>query len=411
MLGSLAAATGLCIGVGKPSAAWAAVDPMTAISIGSSTLSLMRGFSSRGGGMEAMLQAQDAKLNLIIDQLGEIQLSLTSLKIDIAQLPEKIKGFLRSQHRDELIAGISGAARRFDTLSRARRYDAAAARTPQAQQELANILYTTTQLRSTLTQLPEGRGPEAAAIAALALSLEIATLGLMGYGRARSLAALDDYDVWIASMRSDQPGAILPTIRETVAAHDAIIDRLATTEIGRTLDMAAAKMGAAAVEIGGKVRDPCSLLCGSPSTKPGPYYHFATDAETDTGQIVCPVGWGVERRLTQKPDATLGVRLLSYDATWEGVVAPLKGDVCTLQQIVPWSNRIRRDFDEGRLTKDQIRNQTAASRALFDPRRTAFVSGLDEANFHRARAGQCALGLAVLDQVADQMQTYRNLIT
>ncbi len=410
LFGLSAASAAVWMGFPGSTPARVPVDPVTVMAATNAAISLMRSFSSPGNGLEAMMQAQNAKLNLIITQLGDIQTSLVRLKIDVAQLPTIVTGLLRYQYRDQLISNITGAAGRFATLSRARIADPAYIATANARNELSDILNTATQNRSTLSFLPEGRGPEAAGIAALGLGLEVATLGLLGNGRARILAALDDYAAWIKAMRSQDAGSIWTTITDCVTRHDAIIDDLKSSEIGRQLRLDNARMGSAATEIPGRARDPCNLICSHPISGSNPTY-IANAQAASSLRVFCPVGWGVERELALVPDPALGVNLLTYRARWEGVVGPWEGDVCTTQVASPSSNSLLNDFLDNRLSETAIKNQTLPSHGRFDARRAAFLEMIDKANYYRGRAGQCAAALATLDDVDAQMHLYRSLVS
>ncbi len=410
LFGLSAASAAVWLGFPGSTPARVRVDPVTVMAATNAAISLMRSFSSPGNGLEAMMQAQNAKLNLIITQLGDIQTSLVRLKIDVAQLPTIVTGLLRYQYRDELISNITGAAGRFATLSRARITDPAYIATANARNELSDILNTATQNRSTLSFLPEGRGPEAAGIAALGLGLEVATLGLLGNGRARILAALDDYVAWIKAMRSQDAGSIWTTITDCVTRHDAIIEDLKSSELGRHLPLDNAKMGSAATEIPGRVRDPCHVICSLTISGPNPTYAPTAQIASNL-RAFCPVGWGTERELALVPDPVLGVRLLDYRMKWEGVIAPWEGDVCTTQVAAPWSNNLLDDFLDQRLSETAIKNQTSPFHGRFDARRAAFVEAIDKANYYRGRAGQCAAALATLDEVDAQMRLYRSLVS
>lgn len=387
----------------------APIDPVTALTVTSTVLSAARSFSAPGGGLEAMMQAQNAKLNLIIEQLGQIQTSLASMQLQISELPTIITGLLRSQYRDQLIASLGGAAERFATNSRSRTYDPGYHLTAPAQAELSNILYTATQQRATLAQLPEGRGPEAAAILSLALGLEVATLALTGHGRARILAALDAHEGWIAQMRSaDLDGSIWRVMAEHVSSHDGVIDEMAATQLGRNFALHNARMGATNPTIDGRARDVCSVLCALAIQGPNPTAPLSAQVASNLASV-CPIGWGVETRIGVREDPVLGVQMLSYDKTWEGVVAPWEKDSCTTQVMTPYYPNMRAAYLNGQITDAQIRSRTAAMHSRFDGRRAAFVALLDKANFHRARVGQCALAMTLLNQAEDQIRLYRTL--
>ncbi|RZJ44305.1 MAG: hypothetical protein EON87_10250, partial [Brevundimonas sp.] len=71
ILGLTAASAG-ALALPSATPARAPIDPVTALTVTSTVLSAARSFSASGGGLEAMMQAQNAKLTLIIQQLGQI---------------------------------------------------------------------------------------------------------------------------------------------------------------------------------------------------------------------------------------------------------------------------------------------------------------------------------------------------
>lgn len=404
-------AAGALAAAGVPSRARAqAMDAMTALSLTGSVLGAASAFASSGGGLEAMLQAQNQKLDLIVEQLSQISNDLSALRVEVSRLPSVIEGLLRYQYRDALINNIVGAGRRFTTLYRSERYEPGNLRTEEARAQLHDVLTTSQQLHSNLASLPEGRGPEAAAVATLALSTQLAAMGHLGFGRGLKLSTLDDYEKWIGEMRSDSRGSIWDIAKDVSNRHDVLLKDLAGTPVWRDFALDGARMGSASATISGTSHDPCNLLCDWNTIQnqvdivPPVDYHLVA--------AICPIGWGSDAQLVFKEDPVLKARMLEYTTGPGKVIVTTVGDACTTQR---WpssqhGHQVYSFYTNGRLSSSEIESITRGNRNVFDTRRTTIKAKVAELNYYRARAAQCQLAFGLLDNLSAALRKFKSYL-
>ncbi|RXG29922.1 hypothetical protein [Leeuwenhoekiella marinoflava] len=223
-----------------------AVDPMTAMAIAQTGMSLINSFSSGPGDpMIAMMKYQNGMLKVINEQLNSIQFSLVEIQNAINSLPHQIRKELEIQYKTELLGEISAAARRYNdnmiaaSIENPRIFD-----NEEVKNEVVDIITTADQCLSILRDSKEGKGPDACLILPLALSLEIAGRTNLNYPIAVIKAAIVKYDSWFNDMLSDQPGSIYDVQNKAIAKHDALISSFDNDQLAVRLGLKNYKVNA-----------------------------------------------------------------------------------------------------------------------------------------------------------------------
>ena len=186
-------------------------------------LNIIASYTKTDGGLSAMLNAQNALLQLAINQLGEIQDRIADLSLAVSRIGPETRQALADQYRIELSAKIGGAADDYRSLLTASQTDAGVFGDQQTILILNRILGDAETGRRELTQVPSGFGPEAALVAPVAFSLEIAAQQRLGVRRSIIIARLTDYERWFANMLGTTGPSIWLDMQETIKKHDDLI--------------------------------------------------------------------------------------------------------------------------------------------------------------------------------------------
>jgi hypothetical protein len=384
-----------------PTTGAAVMDPMTALAIANTTLSVVKSFTRSGDGLAAMLRAQLVRLDVIIGQLNDIQSSITRLQIRIDELPDEIQGLLREEYRDELINGLVAAADQYAQVLSALQRDPASITHSTTVTELHDILADVSRLRTRLRRSRGGIGPEAATIVPIALALEVGAQGRLQVPSARIRATLDSYDEWARSMSGSEPGSIGSEIATQRDLHDALIDDLAATRIGRLAQIGQYKM-ALSPPRPVVVREVCSLVCNVPLTGGARDVVVSTRALRDS---ICPVAWLSEREFGPRLNPDLRAYQLSYTPTYEGPGRSNIGDNCTVDRR---HNRDGREASE--LTASEVRREARPGIRRHAAESTLFQAALTRLDYFRARAAYSVNALELLGDVSRQTSQYRTLL-
>jgi hypothetical protein len=125
-------------------------------------LTAISAFSSSGGGMGAMLRAQQQMLSLISKQLNDIHKELGSLKVEIEKSRDEMKWLFAMQLPGALINDIAGAAHNYAELLAASHQDTHIWTHEEVKAQIRDLRQRAYGSRARLTELPQGYGPEAA---------------------------------------------------------------------------------------------------------------------------------------------------------------------------------------------------------------------------------------------------------
>lgn len=401
-----------------------AQSPVMMMQAANTALGLMSQFMGSGSEVVAMLAAQQTYLSEIVARLDSIQLSLLALNRAIALLPDTIRQQLANQFRQELVANISGAATRYSILLKASISDTTIFGDATTINKVRDIENVAAQAKATLSQLAEGIGPEAAMIAPLSLSLEIACLSRQKAKRSEIIANLDAYDGWLARMVGNEPKSIPDYQATAIAAHDATVAQAANSRDGQLAGVA--NFALAGSQIGSAMPDPCILLSATPDQLTSELPDSRTRNADQAFKYGSAYAYQEMSRVTAEEDATFGIMLLKYPSDRHVVISaarpellvadgrmtgpdtgPPHGTLCFLQQLYRWpwtqmnSEKIIAEVNSpgGRLTRNRAEFPNAE-----------LVAAVAAINLERAKIGFAVKAANLVNQTRLTIGRFRQVI-
>jgi len=186
----------------------AVIDPATALALAQAAISVAKSFSSPGGGaMTAMLNAELANQQLIIDQLQAVLQSLNSLSQFVVKFSEKVPEYFEANRVQTYFDQVRSAGQQFleDTQAET---TAGTAEKALYKAKYLRLQQDVQSARATLQQYPN---IYSAVAIPLAMALEVALDYKTGYENLVPVS-LHSYLLWCASVTNT-------TIHNSVAAH------------------------------------------------------------------------------------------------------------------------------------------------------------------------------------------------
>jgi hypothetical protein len=156
-----------------------AVEPMTVIAIASAVVGAISAFTKSDGGLSAMLQAQNAKLNLIVSQLSSISKALSQLTQDVQDMREFLEEQFQEQPARVLVSAIEASVIDYRELFLGLRGDVDRLRQPPHRARVEEIESKIRTARTNLMASNNSRGPFVAIMAPVALGLEFTTRSIL----------------------------------------------------------------------------------------------------------------------------------------------------------------------------------------------------------------------------------------
>ena len=386
----------LLAGIPRPAKA----DPMTAIAAMNTAMQILNTFSSRENGLEAIMQAQSYKISLILDQLGRIEKSLTNIQNNLGNLPNIIKGLLRDQYRQELLAGLRASGVQFMEVLSAQNIDTSPLSKKQIQNDLESIRKRVWDLRTTLTSTRGGAGAEASMIVPLALALELgSTIHLSNSSVARQKVILNSYVEWIRQIRSNGSEGIWAELLDLKKKHDNKVDQMTKTRLGQSYGIKAAKTHSDHF-VGLNTPVPCVLICDSVKEKDVVDIGLNNVSALRT---FCSYSWDEWWELKSNFDPQLKSYQLEFNKTSEGIGRIGANVSCALRNVEnPASLR--------NAGPDAVKSSASRRFPYLVAQREEFAARLKELNYYRARIAYCVAALQLANKTMGRIEDYKILL-
>ena len=179
--------------------AWA-IAPVV-IWIVSAVIQAISAFTKSDSGMGVMLRAENAKLDIIVDQLQRIQSSIETLLKRISELPGFIEDQFKINNVRQLVNAVNGATFDYIELARGENNEYDLMKSPRNIDRIKDI---EKKLRAARTQLMalsgNNRGPSVGCIVPLAFSVEVNCRRLQNDSEENIKSTAQSYLDWITRM-------------------------------------------------------------------------------------------------------------------------------------------------------------------------------------------------------------------
>jgi hypothetical protein len=392
-----------------PARAVAWMAAMAAFNFMATAMSL---FVKRGNGMAAMMQVQMSLLNIAIEQLGQIRLSLLEISQQIKDLPKEFAIILARHYNRQLGDEIRSTAGRYAELLTASRTDPGVFSSAEVRRELQGFQSLTSMKRIQLSGQPGGNGAETALLVPIAFSLEIATLQRLGYNKSIILATIDVYEAWLLRMLGPEEGSILSAMKAAALAHNEMIESLKDNGWSKKLGLPSFKLGDTPT---GKSDSFCYVLnrhsvSGETSDQNTILQHLkiATNLYNRPAHTLYQ-----SRALSSVEDKNLGTIMIQYDAVSKvGTMSPAElgkiegelppfGTMCTMR-----GNVAALDMGHDKASVEMAGEETAGEKGQEEP----FKLGIDFINLQRAQLTFCNRAASITQQTLNRAREYREIL-
>jgi hypothetical protein len=182
---------------------------------------------------------------------GELQVLLAAIaeaQLKAAQLSAEEAAYLPAQFRSDVFGSV------LDSVDQYRRRLSGET----APLDLSEIRRRLAEQRVALASHPLGISPEAAALLPLILAAELGAASRLESDRATVLATLEPYNLWIARMRTGDPGTIAFRQQFAEGAHDGNLKLAMESHLGRRMGLSNFLL--AGNQKDGRVSDPCVVF-------------------------------------------------------------------------------------------------------------------------------------------------------